>query len=484
MDSTSINKKLPKDLSVVWLRNDLRIQDNPALYHASQFAKQSESLLVCVFFVTQKQWETHSESPKKLGLMYQRLAVIQKELASYNIPFLIFEADYFHSLPQQFCDIFSGKTIRGVWFNCQYGLNEVRLDQAFKDAVYEKFKSPVHRYHGEVILAPGDVLNQQQSLYQIFTPFAKSWYRHLTDSNTTPFPAPNLQAAIEWDYMTDIPKFGGAFRDDLWPSDSKSIYSRLEQFVQNQFLNYQEARDIPSLRGTSVLSTYLAIGALGVRECIRAVQQCYPKDVWLQHQWITELAWRDFYRHWLASAPRLSQGRSFKAADDHVQWRQGKEADDLFDAWCEGKTGFPIVDAGMRQLSQTGWMHNRLRMVTASFLSKLLLVDWRRGEAFFMTHLMDGDFSSNNGGWQWAASVGTDAVPYFRIFNPYRQSERFDRNGDYIKRFIPELKTLINPSIHCPTAEQCKRHNYPSPIVDYRQARQLALQSFEVAFKK
>lgn len=483
MGDQSAIHSLPKELCVVWLRNDLRVNDNPALFYASKVANAKNIPLVCVYFITPKQWELHSESPAKLGLTHGRLTVLQKELAEYKIPLIVLQSDCFNSLSKDFCQFFSGKNLQGVWVNHQYGLNEKRLDQCVKDSLYETFNCPLHSYHGELILAPGEVLTQQQTLYQVFTPFSKAWYNNLTSEKMETVSPPAKQAALSWQFDQEIPSFGGTFRDDIWPVDTKAIHGRLEQFIEKSFSTYPDKRDIPSLRGTSVLSAYLAIGALGVRECLSAIRMRYPEDVWVQHQWPTELVWREFYRHWLSTAPRLSQGKSFKPAGDKVQWRTGEQADRLFHQWCEGKTGFPIVDAGMRQLKQTGWMHNRLRMVTASFLSKLLLIDWRKGETFFMQHLIDGDFASNNGGWQWAASVGADAAPYFRIFNPYRQSERFDKDGVYIRRFVPELKTLVGKSIHQPTSSEYKRLNYPEPIIDYSQSRKISLNHYEIAFK-
>ena len=196
--------------------------------------------------------------------------------------------------------------------------------------------------------------------------------------------------------------------------------------------------------------------------------------------WIGELAWRDFYRQIIAQFPRLSYGGAFRRETEWLQWR---DDDDLFDAWCEGRTGYPLVDAAMRQLVATGWMHNRLRMVTAMFLSKHLWLDWRRGEAFFMTHLIDGDIAANNGGWQWSASSGTDAVPYFRVFNPIRQSQRFDPQGEFIARWVPELKHLDNKTIHEPWKQPLLAGEYPAPIVPHQGVREAVTEAFKNAKK-
>ena len=234
-----------------------------------------------------------------------------------------------------------------------------------------------------------------------------------------------------------------------WVPGEKAARQQLDRFVTRQLAGYQKQRDFPALTGTSGLSAALSAGTLSVASCYQAAREAMA-DAGMREGaacWIGELAWRDFYRQIMAQFPRLSRGGAFRPETEWLQWRRDE---DHFLAWCEGRTGYPLVDAAMRQLVATGWMHNRLRMVTAMFLSKHLWLDWRRGEAFFMEHLMDGDFAANNGGWQWSASSGTDAVPYFRVFNPIRQSQRFDPEGEFIARWVPELRHLDNKTIHEP----------------------------------
>jgi deoxyribodipyrimidine photo-lyase len=229
-----------------------------------------------------------------------------------------------------------------------------------------------------------------------------------------------------------------------------------------------------------MLSPYLACGVISPRYCLqqalearRSVGRSRRESVMT---WINELVWRDFYRHILVAFPRVSMGKPFLSAGERIQWRNNE---DQFQAWCEGRTGVPIVDAGMRQLAQTGWMHNRVRMIVAMFLSKDLLIDWRWGERHFMRNLIDGDLASNNGGWQWSSSTGTDAAPYFRIFNPYTQSRRFDADGQYIRKFVTELAKIKGSAIHEPHVDVTLAGvDYPPPIVDHAAARRLALQSY------
>jgi deoxyribodipyrimidine photo-lyase len=247
--------------------------------------------------------------------------------------------------------------------------------------------------------------------------------------------------------------------------------------------SYGEHRDCPAVRGTSILSPFLAAGVISPRQCLQAAVAAARSSATDAHgaaTWISELTWRDFYTHVLVGFPRVSKNRPFRLKSDSVMWRSS-DAD--LAAWKSGRTGYPIVDAGMRQLNQTGWMHNRLRMVTAMFLTKHLLIDWRVGEQYFMRNLIDGDLAANNGGWQWSASTGTDAAPYFRIFNPFTQSSRFDPDGKFIKTFCPELTRLPVQSLHDPQklSEHLHRSkiDYPCCIVDHAVARDRALRAFK-----
>ena len=238
---------------------------------------------------------------------------------------------------------------------------------------------------------------------------------------------------------------------------------------------------MPAVDGTSTLSPYLAAGVLSPRQCLRAAVEANRGRAGSGKMgvttWISELIWREFYRHIVIGFPRVGMNRPFRLETDRLPWRYDEGQ---FQAWCAGRTGVPIVDAGMRQLAETGWMHNRVRMITAMFLAKDLFIDWRWGERHFMRHLVDGDFASNNGGWQWSASTGTDAAPYFRIFNPFRQSRRFDPKGDYLRRFVPELASVSAGEIHEPHRNVSLRTDYPTPIVDHANARKQAIEAFRL----
>jgi deoxyribodipyrimidine photo-lyase len=253
---------------------------------------------------------------------------------------------------------------------------------------------------------------------------------------------------------------------------------RLHGFLNGAVVDYPVGRDLPGIDGTSRLSPYLRFGMVSARECVaEAFEQVAadPRAARGARKWIDELIWREFYSAILAEHPRVLR-RAYKQDYDALVW---DDDDERFAAWCEGRTGYPIVDAGMRQLVATGWMHNRARMLTASFLTKDLLLDWRRGERFFQQHLLDGDPASNNGGWQWTASTGTDAQPWFRIFNPTRQGERFDPDGAYVRRWIPELDAVPVEAVHRPWELPALAPGYPAPLVDHAVQRQEVLRRYD-----
>ena len=248
---------------------------------------------------------------------------------------------------------------------------------------------------------------------------------------------------------------------------------KLENFIDHKILNYKKNRDFPALDGTSALSPYLSSGILSSGQCIFYVFQKYSEDEIGVKTWINEIIWREFYKYILFHNPRVSKNHSFSEKYDKFPWLNNE---DSFISWSKGQTGVPIIDAAMRQLNATGWMHNRLRMIVAMYLTKNLLIDWRKGEKYFMNKLIDGDFASNNGGWQWSASTGVDAAPYFRIFNPITQSEKFDKEGTFIKKWIPEIAAAKN--IHDPSTEERKEMGYSYHLVDLKESRKKAIEQF------
>ncbi|NLV00852.1 deoxyribodipyrimidine photo-lyase [Marinomonas sp. UCMA 3892] len=460
---------------LVWLRNDLRCVDNPALYLASLEANFAREGIAVIVTPTPKQWEQHNESDAKNGLRAGLIKNLAKTLATLGIPLHTLEADTFDQLPDAITVFCLSNNIKHLWFNRDLPIHEQQRDQAVCEQL-QQHQISTHVQATDIIVSQ-DVLSQQGTPFKVFTPFFNRWVTMLAQQDITPLPTPDPQAKALPEPCLNL-TWEKPFRDDLWPADHDTAKQKLWQFCHHKERHYQEGRDYPIEPATSTLSPYLALGALGPRQCLEAIfYTCNQEERrWQDSIWLKELAWRDFYRQLMSHFPFLCKSRPFKPETSALIWRQNEEE---FQAWCEGRTGFPIVDAAMRQLNQTGWMHNRLRMVAASFFTKLMFADWRRGEAYFMSKLIDGEFAANNGGWQWSASTGCDAAPYFRVFNPTRQSQTYDKNGDFIRRFVPELTKLDAKSIHDPKPEQRKQCHYPEPIIDYKPARLAAIAAFD-----
>ena len=453
---------------LVWLRNDLRLLDNPALYYACQ-TQQKVRVIYCA---TPRQWQAHNESPSQLGLRQGLLTQLSEQLAVLGITLDILETDNFEglgSLIQQYCLKYA---IKKVWVNRQSWLNETLRDTQVTQRL--ALTNIELRSCADELLVDENIITKELKPYRVFTPWYRQWLLRLQESNIELLPAPKTtpREPVVTTQKINLP-LATDYRDDLWPSSLQHALEQLIEFCDNRACSYAELRDYPGISGTSLISPYLAVGAISIRQCYVYLQQgCLKQQTSLfDNTWLKELAWREFYRYLMINKPELAKGRAFKASNE-PKWLDNPAH---FLAWQEGRTGFPIIDAAMRQLKQTGWMHNRLRMLSASFLCKLLLIDWRKGEQHFMQLLIDGDFSSNNGGWQWSASIGCDATPWFRIFNPRLQSEKFDAKGDFIRLMLPELNPLSARDIHCPSLEQRRALGYNEAIIDYVQARKKAL---------
>jgi deoxyribodipyrimidine photo-lyase len=442
-------------VQLVWLRNDLRLGDNPALQGAA--ARRRGVLAVAT--LTPEQWRAHDESPARLAFWLANLRALQADLAACNIGLRLLSAPGYAELPRQLLVLARETGVTGLWFNREYPLNEVRRDQAVTRA-FAAAGIAVTPCDGDAAVPPGGLVSQAGTPYRIFTPFARAWRRELAATAVQPLPHPARQPAPAprnpVAIPVELPGWRHGYRDDLWPAGSKAAMRRLQEFLDGAHPDYAAGRDFPAQTGTARLSPYLSCGALSARQCLAGVAARATGPEWLEDPWVNEIAWRDFFRHLIAAFPDLSRWRPFRP---EVEAR--------------------IVDAGMRELLATGWMHNRVRMITASFLTKLLGVDWRWGARFFMRHLIDGDFASNLGGWQWSASVGADAAPYFRIFNPIAQARRFDPDGSYLARWLPEL-ARVDPRDRA-DPEAAMAAGRPPPIIDYRNARARSLADYQAA---
>ena len=517
---------------LMWFRRDLRIHDNTALAAICEQANASEAPVTAVYFITPEQWLEHDDSLVQVDHIARTLPILAQKLEDQlNIALNVYLCADFDKSIEAITELCAEQKITTVMANHEYEGNEIDRDEKLTKQLANNDIEFI-RHHDQCILPPLSITtNDGDSMYKVFTPFYRKWRDTLEAGSLSAHEATkvtannktkariksmalksaannaNTSASIEKlahkivaDYQkpleydekkfTDKPAQLKQARED-YPAGEDAAIQRLKEFVAEDIEDYDVSRDKPILQGTSHLSAYLTIGAISPRLCYLQAAQAQEKlhgndsdneDI---NRWISELAWRDFYRHVLVDKPKLIEHKAYKEdADNKVNWSYDK---DDFAAWCAGKTGVPLVDAAMRCLNATGFMHNRLRMVTAMFLTKDLLIDWRWGERYFMQQLIDGDFASNNGGWQWSASTGTDSAPYFRIMNPFSQGKSHDAKGEFIKTWLPELKDVPVSTLH---SEDTMRKalkkggefadiDYPVPMVEHKEVRKLAIAEFK-----
>ncbi|HDR2159383.1 TPA: deoxyribodipyrimidine photo-lyase [Enterobacter cancerogenus] len=465
---------------LVWFRADLRVHDNIALAAA---CRAKNARVLALFIATPEQWREHEMAPRQAACLAAYLNDLQHSLAEKGIPLIYEEVSDFAAQIQKVQDVCKQHEVTDLFYNYQYEFNEQQRDRQLEKVLDEVV---CQGFDDSVMLPPGSVMTGSHEMYKVFTPFKNAYIKRLKEALPECVPAPSVRG----DAITDVPELSfnypqKEFDDTLFPATEKAAIARLRHFCKEGAEDYEAQRDFPAIDGTSRLSVCLALGALSPRQCLHRLLAEQPKalDGGDGAVWLNELIWREFYRHLMTYHPGLCKHRPFIRWTENVKW-QDNEAH--LQAWQKGATGYPIVDAAMRQMNETGWMHNRLRMITASFLVKDLLIDWRTGERYFISQLIDGDLAANNGGWQWAASTGTDAAPYFRIFNPTTQGQKFDADGEFIRRWVPELKDVPAKAIHDPWAWADKQRvtlDYPRPIVDHKQARAATLAAYEAARK-
>lgn len=420
---------------VVWLRRDLRIEDNHALYAALIGHK---NVLPLFILDTQILNELDDKVDKRVQFIHNQLQLLNERLVEQGSALLVL-----HGNP---ASIFKTLPCKAVYTNSDYEPYARKRDQAIQ-TILKKRGIDFFEFKDQVVFQKGEILKKDETPYTIFTPYSKQWKLKLTATGIHPY---ETQPHFKNLYPTKpiaIPTM-----EAIGFEETRSAFP--ERTIKLKTIQeYHQNRDYPGVAGTSKLSVHLRFGTVSIRKLVQlAITQ--------NETWLNELIWRDFYQMILWHFPDVE--KSFKRQYDKIVWRNNENE---FDKWCEGKTGYPLVDAGMRELNETGFMHNRVRMVTASFLTKHLLVDWRWGEAYFAKKLLDFDLAANNGGWQWAAGSGCDAAPYFRVFNPSLQEEKFDPDRVYIKKWIPEIDSS----------------DYPKPIVEHTMARNRAIETYKMA---
>lgn len=457
--------------TIHWFRRDLRLADNQSLHMATQ---EGDGQVLPLFVVDPTLINSSRVGANRLAWLAQRLQTLHAELQSHGSSLHVAYGDPV-TIIQQLCQQYTVTSVHwqrdtAPWARRRdYAVGMMLRDINVRGVLHDTL----------TIMPVTQVLTDKGTPYTVFTPYYRRWRAQLALPDA--LDVPNLSPI-----STTPPQFPTWSAQILITDTSRAqAIAALHTFVQQRIGGYSEQRNIPAQVGTSQLSAYLRFGVLSAHECARAAlahTTHEPKSG--AEIWLSELAWRDFYQQILYHYPHVVAG-AFRSVYDQIAWDNDQT---LFAAWCTGQTGYPIVDAAMRQLAQTGWMHNRARMIVASFLTKDLLIDWRWGEQFFMQHLIDGDTAANNGGWQWAAGTGTDAQPYFRIFNPTSQGETFDGNGAYVRHYCPELTAVPDKYIHAPWTMPLALQqqvgcvigrDYPAPVVDHGVQRIQALARYK-----
>ncbi|WP_127126762.1 cryptochrome/photolyase family protein [Pseudoflavitalea rhizosphaerae] len=433
-----------KKLNVFWFRRDLRLDDNAGLYHA---LRQAEPVLPVFIFDTNILDQLGNKQDSRVAFIHAALQGMQEQLLEQGSALQVM-----HDTPlNAFAQLLKHYPVAAVYTNHDYELYAKDRDEAVRILLNEQ-NIPLHTFKDQVIFEKNEVVKDDGKPYTVFTPYSKRWLATLNDYYGQSYPNRKYFSNFFKQEAIAIPslrKIGFKESDQSFPATvlKKSIIRR-----------YGEQRDIPALQGTTHLGVHLRFGTVSIR---KVLQQTMP----LSATFVNELIWRDFFQMICWNFPHVAQGKAFRPAYDLIHWRNNEKE---FERWCAGATGYPIVDAGMRELNATGFMHNRVRMIVASFLCKHLLIDWRWGEAYFAEKLLDYEFASNNGNWQWAAGSGCDAAPYFRVFNPALQAKKFDPELKYVRRWVPELDDF----------------GYPEPIVDHEFARKRCLEVYSKALKR
>ncbi|KAI1374182.1 deoxyribodipyrimidine photo-lyase [Hypoxylon crocopeplum] len=494
-----------KDAVIHWFKMDLRTADNRALWEASQKAQEAGVPLICIYIVSPEDFEAHLTSPPRVDFMIRTLRELKKDLAAFDIPLYVETVEKRKEIPERVVEFMQEWGASHLYANIEYEVDELRREAKMVKKCANRGLAMVP-LHDTCIVPPGALHTGAGKQYSVYSPWFRAWVAHVHQNQEllVPFdpPAKNSPAARDkvaalFDCeIPDVPENKRLSEEDAkrlrstWPAGEREAMDRLEKFCEEKIGRYGERRNFPSQAATSSISVHLAAGTLSARTAVRTARdrnktkKLNAGNEGIQ-SWISEVAWRDFYKHVLVHWPYICMNKPFKPEYSNIEWSYNSAH---FEAWCSGRTGIPIVDAAMRQIRSIGWMHNRCRMIVASFLCKDLLLDWRMGERFFMEHLIDGDFASNNGGWGFSASVGVDPQPYFRIFNPLLQSEKFDSDGDYIRKWVPELRDVKGKAIHDPyhrgAASQAKKAGYPEPIVDHKESRERALKAYKSGIER
>jgi deoxyribodipyrimidine photo-lyase len=463
--------------SLVWFRRDLRCVDHAALHHALT----SSNSVYCVFIYDQDILASLPRADRRVEFIHASLAELDARLRALGGALLVRHARAVDAIPALAAEL----GVEAVHTHGDYEPQAIARDDAVA-ARLEADGRVLYRHKDQVVFEKNEVLTLGEKTFSVFTPYKNAWLKRLAadPEQMAPYPvephARQFAPPLAGERLLTLAEIGFEAAPMAIPPGMSGAEQLFADFLP-RVADYEDARNYPAIKGPSYLSVHLRFGTISIRHLVRTVTALIASGQGGTGApvWLSELIWREFYAMILFHHPHVAE-RAFKPAYDAIEFESGAEGEALFVAWCEGRTGFPLVDAAMAQLNQTGYMHNRLRMVTASFLVKDLGIDWRWGERYFALLLNDFDLSSNNGGWQWASSSGCDAQPYFRIFNPITQSEKFDAKGKFIRKYLPQLAGLSDKEIHAPWLVAGKAANYPAPVVMHDEARKKTLARYAV----
>ncbi|KAF8339023.1 FAD binding domain of DNA photolyase-domain-containing protein [Cantharellus anzutake] len=517
----------PRECVVYWMRmEDMRIEDNRALTLASQYAQKHSIPLIVLFIISSGDYESHDRSPRRIDFMLRNLRILKTNLEDMNIPLYVTSHQPRKQIPNRVISLLHEWKGGHLFANIEYEVDELRRDIAVTALSGDGIGIEAKFVPDKLIVEPLSFSTNSGTQYAVYSPWLKKWTEKVRskpglveESEALKPNDPSIRKKREFAALFDseVPELVPGFEchdqekmKELWPAGIHAARAIFDRFLRTEARESQVGDSSPladganeSSKGTRIqmyggdrarcdidsssrMSPYLASGVISAREIVRRTMEFDSQDKGIDPDrnkgpgsFLSEVAWRDFYTHVLAAFPRVSMGRPFNEKFSNVVW----ETDgNHFEKWCRGQTGVPIVDAAMRQGATQGWMHNRARMIAAMYLSKDLMIDWRLGEKHFMRTFIDGDLASNNGGWQWSASTGTDPQPYFRVFNPYTQSEKADPTGNYIRHFVPELKHLKGKALYNPyqnlDKNTFKKLGYPAPLVEHAEARKRAVQRY------
>ena len=462
--------------SLVWFRRDLRSFDHAALHHALR----SSALVYCVFIYDTDILDGLPRADRRVGFIHASLAELDADLRRMGGHLMTRHG----AAVEEIAALAAELGVDAVFANHDYEPQAIDRDGAAAQ-VLEAAGRSLFTFKDQVIFEKSEVLTLAAQTFSVFTPYKNAWLKRLLaepaslDAHEVEAHAARLAPAPAGHQLPTLAGIGFEPASLPLAAGMSGGAALFDDFI-DRIADYGEARNYPAVKGPSYLSVHLRFGTVSIRHLVRTAQAIIANGAGGEGApvWLSELIWREFYAMILFHHPRVVE-RAFKPAYDAIEWESGPAAEQLFAAWCEGRTGYPLVDAAMLQLNQSGYMHNRLRMVAACFLVKDLGIDWRWGEHYFALQLNDYDLASNNGGWQWAASTGCDAQPYFRIFNPVTQSEKFDAKGKFIRKYLPQLATLSDKEIHAPWLSG-RADGYPGPIVRHEEARTKTLERYAV----